>query len=88
MTRKRVNTDKMTLICYTKYHIALSAAGVREKKTLSDAGKIMLFFPCGFPALLLLICLIYFASCSMAAASFRASSNIFSFSLSPSSICS
>ena len=58
MTRKRVNTDKMTLICYTKYHIALSAAGVREKKTLSDAGKIMLFFPCGFPALLLLICLI------------------------------
>ena len=58
MTHKRVNTDKMTLICYTKYHIALSAAGVREKKTLSDAGKIMLFFPCGFPALLLLICLI------------------------------
>ena len=49
MTRKRVNTDKMTLICYTKYHIALSAAGVREKKTLSDAGKIMLFFHAVFP---------------------------------------
>ena len=55
---KGLNSYKMTLICYTKYHIALSAAGVREKKTLSDAGKIMLFFPCGFPALLLLICLI------------------------------